>query len=509
MYRKPFLRFVIDILIVTFSFLFWIWLKPATLHFYLPTYSKPFLLFLFIWFASAVFTNKYTYKKNINLLQLNRKILYGNFLALGIVAIIMFSIRIAFFSRQVVLGTIFTATLIELAMVDIFYYFSKAKEETSELDVQMAFEEALPRGVHTFKSEKKYDIHETYKESIRNNIIAVCGKEVYAFLNENINLFSEKTLILATNTQFNIDKQQDEFYENIINLKRVNDIRYINKYLEAVNSKLPFGGVFISCGETKNLRKIRILNKFPPIVNYIYYFFDFIIKRVFPKFSLTKRFYFFLTRGENRVLTRAEILGRLYSCGFEIARETIIGKNYFFIAHKVSHPYIDEDPTYGPFIKLRRIGQRGKIIKVYKFRTMHPYSEYIQELVYDRNNLDEGGKLKNDFRVSTLGKILRKLWLDELPMLINLLKGQLKIVGVRPLSEHYFGLYSKELKEKRVKYKPGLIPPYYVDMPKTLEEIMDSEMKYLDAYEKHPLKTDVKYFFKAMYNIIFRHARSN
>jgi len=48
----------------------------------------------------------------------------------------------------------------------------------------------------------------------------------------------------------------------------------------------------------------------------------------------------------------------------------------------------------------------------------------------------------------------------------------------------------------------------YVDRPKTLEEIMESEMRYLEAYEKHPFITDVKYFFKAFYNIIFRHARS-
>jgi hypothetical protein len=57
--------------------------------------------------------------------------------------------------------------------------------------------------------------------------------------------------------------------------------------------------------------------------------------------------------------------------------------------------------------------------------------------------------------------------------------------------------------------KPGLIPPFYVDLPKTLEEIMASEMKYLRAYEKNPLRTDVKYFFLSLRNIFFRRARSN
>jgi lipopolysaccharide/colanic/teichoic acid biosynthesis glycosyltransferase len=94
-------------------------------------------------------------------------------------------------------------------------------------------------------------------------------------------------------------------------------------------------------------------------------------------------------------------------------------------------------------------------------------------------------------------------------MIINLLRGELKIVGVRPLSQHYFNLYTKELQERRIKYKPGLIPPFYVDNPKTLEEIMASEIKYLDAYDKHPLLTDLRYFFVAVYNIVFKRYRSN
>jgi hypothetical protein len=52
------------------------------------------------------------------------------------------------------------------------------------------------------------------------------------------------------------------------------------------------------------------------------------------------------------------------------------------------------------------------------------------------------------------------------------------------------------LKELRIKTKPGLLPPFYVDMPKTLEEIQASEKKYLYAYLKNPLKTDFNYFFK-------------
>ena len=104
---------------------------------------------------------------------------------------------------------------------------------------------------------------------------------------------------------------------------------------------------------------------------------------------------------------------------------------------------------------------------------------------------------------------MRKFWLDELPMFFNLINGDMKLVGVRPLSKHYFNLYTEELKEKRLRFKPGLVPPFYVDLPRTLDEIMDSESRYLDAYAKNPLWTDVRYFFLAFWNIAFKHARSN
>jgi len=297
-------------------------------------------------------------------------------------------------------------------------------------------------------------------------------------------------------------------FESIVNINRVNDFRYINKFFEAVNAKLPVGGIFIDYFETKTMRKQRILRKFPFGINYLYYGLDFIIKRIFPKFALTKKLYFVLTRGENRVLTKAETFGRLYSCGFEVLDEKQIGNYLFFVALKVKSPSYPKNPSYGPLVALERIGKVGQPIKVYKMRTMHPFAEYLQDYMYKKDGLQEGGKFKDDFRITTVGKIMRAFWIDELPMLINLMKGNLKIIGVRPLSKQYFKLYTLELQKLRIKHKPGLIPPFYVDYPKTLEEIMASELKYLKAYEKHPLRTDWVYFWKALYNIIFKKYRS-
>jgi lipopolysaccharide/colanic/teichoic acid biosynthesis glycosyltransferase len=143
----------------------------------------------------------------------------------------------------------------------------------------------------------------------------------------------------------------------------------------------------------------------------------------------------------------------------------------------------------------------GKIIRLYKFRTMYPYAEYLQEYVYDRHKLEDGGKFKNDFRVHPLGHWMRFLHIDELPQFVNLFRGDLGFIGVRALSEHYFRLYPKELQDKRIQFKPGCIPPYYADMPKSFEEILESERRYLAQKEKHSFLTDVRYFFRAMKNL--------
>jgi hypothetical protein len=66
---------------------------------------------------------------------------------------------------------------------------------------------------------------------------------------------------------------------------------------------------------------------------------------------------------------------------------------------------------------------------------------------------------------------------------------------------HYVSLYTEELQKKRGQFKPVLVPPFYYDLPKTLEEIMRSEERYLENYKKYPIRIDLKYFFRSLYNI--------
>ena len=84
----------------------------------------------------------------------------------------------------------------------------------------------------------------------------------------------------------------------------------------------------------------------------------------------------------------------------------------------------------------------------------------------------------------------------------------MKLVGVRPISKTMFDTYPEWLQEKRTLCKPGLIPPFYIDHPKTFDELFASEDKYLTEYLAHPFRADVKYFYLTMWSILTRKTHS-
>ena len=156
-----------------------------------------------------------------------------------------------------------------------------------------------------------------------------------------------------------------------------------------------------------------------------------------------------------------------------------------------------------------RIGKNGKIIGVYKFRTMHPYGEFLHDYILNKNGYASSGKPANDFRLTPWGKFLRKYWLDETPQILNIFKGELKLVGVRPVSQRFFDDIPKDLQKLRIKQKPGCIPPYVsLNKSGSVTDVLEAEKQYLLEKEKKYFFTDLKYFLKAIFNIVFKKKRS-
>lgn len=512
--RKTFSLFAFDLLLITAAFLIFIWIKPASVRIYLPLYIKPFGLFVAVWFGVSILFNKYTYKGKEILGDFLKPVIISDLIAAGVITLLIYGFNRFSYSRMIVFGTIGLSTVLEVILFAQYYYYRKLSRVSEKSEAILSYigrMEALAAEADSMQLPEP-EFTEQYPvftlHSYHDEIVDETDKDTYAFLSRHVDEYVNRTLVLATTTQFNIKSVPAHVSNVVINLKSINDIKRINKFFEIVNAKLPVGGLFIDCVITNEIRRNKILRLYPWGINYLLYFFYYCFNRLLPKLPLFNKFYFFITNGYDRSISKAETFGRLYSCGFEVISDEMIGNKLFFVARKIGDPVFDTNPTYGPIISLKRMGKNGKTIHVFKFRTMHAYSEYIQEYVFEKNKLQSGGKLKDDFRISTLGRFMRRFWLDELPMLLNLLLGDLKLVGVRPLSQHYFSLYTKELQEKRIKYRPGLIPPFYADLPETLDEIMSSEMRYLEAYEKKPFRTDFRYFWKAMYNIVIRRKRS-
>lgn len=501
-----------DIVILAVSFLAMVWTKPASLKAYLPSHSLFFVSLAVIWIIISLINGKMHRGKIINFTSLFNRVIGSNLISLSITALLMYTLRNYSYSRTIVLGTAVVATLLELIIGSVYIAYKKATLQDYE-----EYEK-----YRSYRKPSEYDLvseingngkrTETTTEvypGIINAIEKEAGPEMAkAIIKMTGPKLSGRTAVMSTTTVFNISSLPEEKYTYIINLRKINDIKKLDDFIDSVNNKLEDKGYFFCCVETKDQRKKRLLKKFPPVINYIFYTCDFVVKRILPKLKFTRPLYFFLTHGNNAVISRAEALGRLSRGGFRIRQESFIGNNLCIEAKKICQPLPRNENIYGPLIALPRIGKEGRMIKVYKLRTMHPYSEYIQDYVYRLHDLQDGGKFKNDFRITSWGGVCRKIWLDEFPMLINFLKGDMKIVGVRPLSKQYFELYKEEVREKRILYKPGLIPPFYADMPADLEAIQMSELKYLSSYDRRPVLTDLKYLFKSLWNIMFHHARS-
>jgi hypothetical protein len=294
----------------------------------------------------------------------------------------------------------------------------------------------------------------------------------------------------------------------LVCLHRVNDISRINRFFLGTHAVLKNGGYLVGVKETLASTRNRLFREYPRTMATTLYLLDFLFSRVWPRLPVVKHLHFMIFRGKNTSISKAELFGRLSFCGFRILDSVSLDNNLYFIAKKDRMPSLDRNPSFGPLITLKRVGYRGQPIHVRKLRTMHPYSEYIQSYVVEKNSLLSNGKIKDDFRVTGWGKWLRRHWIDELPQIVNWLKGDVTLVGVRALSEPYFLLYPEDVRALRIQFKPGLVPPYYVDMPESFEAIVESERRYLLRKKEHPFSTDFIYFSKAFVNIVFRKARS-
>ena len=115
-----------------------------------------------------------------------------------------------------------------------------------------------------------------------------------------------------------------------------------------------------------------------------------------------------------------------------------------------------DSPGGSPFFVQQRVGQNGRLFRLYKFRTMVPDAEARLEQVLPCNEMDGPVfKMQRDPRVTRLGRWLRRAGIDELPQLLNVLKGEMSLVGPRPALPREADRYTP-YQRQRLYVKPGL-----------------------------------------------------
>jgi len=469
-----------------------------------------FLIILSAWWISLVLTRKYKQ----DFYQRNFSYQIAPFIKSGVLMIAFVWLASLFLGTGsdgvlTTLATVGIFLLAEILIVAFSFLFQLnlylyenpfddsqniAKEEQVDLIIRENEEYARPGDLYAFLEQA----------DVQNK------NEIKKFISENINSGSQlsgKGGVISIFGQMDA-RNNSEPVSILLSLIRLNDIRRLNRHLLSCYDKILPGGWFVGKYSPLDTVTKHYSKQFPRVLYVIITLLHFLFYRIFPKIPYANRLYFFITQGRHRALSRAEVWGRLHFCGFNVLDERDIEGHRFIIASKLKTPSTDKNPSYYPLIKLDRVGLGGKIIKTHKIRSMYPFSEYLQKRIFEENQLASAGKFKEDFRITGYGKILRKYWLDEIPQLINWLRGDLKLVGIRAMSRHYFSLYPEAYQKLYFKVKPGLVPPLFDERTTDFNEIVETEYRYLQKYLEHPFLTDFYYFWQTFSRILFKNVRS-
>lgn len=147
-----------------------------------------------------------------------------------------------------------------------------------------------------------------------------------------------------------------------------------------------------------------------------------------------------------------------------------------------------------PFFVQDRVGKNGKIFRIYKFRSMYKNAEQQRDELLEQNEADGPTfKITDDPRVTKIGSFIRKTSIDELPQLINILKGEMSVVGPRP----FIPKEQKQLSDLRLLVKPGLSCYWQIGGKNslTVDQQLELDLKYI---RERSCWVDLKIIFKTI-----------
>lgn len=153
--------------------------------------------------------------------------------------------------------------------------------------------------------------------------------------------------------------------------------------------------------------------------------------------------------------------------------------------------------------KQKRVGKNNKLFDMYKFRSMCIGAENMRAELMKYNEMDGPVfKIKNDPRITKVGKFIRKYSIDELPQLVNILKGDMSIVGPRPPLLDEVAQYT-DYHRQRLMVTPGLTCFWqaYGRSDLSFEDWVDMDMKYI---KRRSISLDISLIIRTVYAVIFK-----
>lgn len=180
---------------------------------------------------------------------------------------------------------------------------------------------------------------------------------------------------------------------------------------------------------------------------------------------------------------------------------SIIGCLVLVILSFIITPMIKLESKGPVFFCQKRVGRNGRTFKMFKFRTMYLDAEERKKELLGQNEMNGlMFKMENDPRVTRVGRFLRKTSLDEFPQFLNILKGDMSLVGTRPPTLDEFERYSPYHK-KRLSFRPGLTGLWQVSGRSDVndfEEIVRMDVEYIENWS---VKLDIKILLKTFFAV--------
>ena len=171
---------------------------------------------------------------------------------------------------------------------------------------------------------------------------------------------------------------------------------------------------------------------------------------------------------------------------------SIVGLVIMFIAMIFVAPAIKIESPGPVFFKQKRVGRNGRYFYIYKFRSMYMDAEERKKELMAKNEMSGlMFKMKDDPRITKVGKFIRKTSIDELPQFINVFKGDISIVGTRPPTVNEFKQYEGHHK-RRLSMKPGITGMWQAYGRKTITDFEDIVSMDLDYIDNWSIMLDVK-----------------